>query len=63
MMSLALPIGEGASSLYLIPALGYTAHGARTSLDTRLSASPAVLLSMLPAGPGMGCFFVYKGWY
>lgn len=32
-MSRALPVGEGAGSLCLIPALGCTAHGARTSLD------------------------------
>lgn len=27
------------------------------------SALLVVLLSMLPAGPGMDCAFVYKGWY
>lgn len=53
---------EWGLGLHISSLPGLHHYGARTSLDTRLIPA-AVLLSLLPAGPGMGCFFVYKGWY
>lgn len=54
-----LPIGIGAGSPYFIPTPPW---GKSKSWHTSL-IPVAALLSLLPAGPGMGCFFVYKGWY
>lgn len=58
MMNQALPMGIGAGSpVSCLPWPHH--HGARASLGTCLVPA-AVLLSLLPAGPGMGCLCVHR---